>query len=125
MQCRVLSVVVLLTAALAACTGSEPRIDGSSPDAFAKSHKHLMESLSLADQARLALAEMVICTAAAPKPADQAGTVPPQMVPLVAVRSQLDGRTFNEILEYSRSLHVKVKVGFLTEPPSNNRSRGP
>ena len=125
MQCHLLHVVVLLAAALTACASSEVRIDGTSPEAFAQSHRKLVQSLSLSDQARLTVAEIVICAAATPKPVGPAPTVPPAMVPLVAVRSQLNGKTFAEILQYSKSLDVKVDVGVVTQPSSNNRWRGP
>jgi hypothetical protein len=125
MQCHLLRVIALLAAVLTACASSEVRIDGTSPEAFAQSHRKLMQSLSLSDQARLTVAEIVICTAATPKPSGPAPALPPPMVPLVAVRSQLNGKTFAEILQYSKSLDAKVNVGFVVQPSSNNRSRGP
>jgi hypothetical protein len=127
MQCHSLGVVVLLTAALASCASSPPRIDGSSPYAFVKSHEEMLQSLSPADRVRLTLAEMVVCTAAAATPWQlvPASLAPPPMASLMAVRFQLNGKTFDEILQYSKSLNVKVKVEFPADPPSNNRWRGP
>src|SRR5947209_8084782 len=125
MQCHPLPVVVLLAATLSACANSKVRIDGTSSESFAESHSKLMRSLSPSDRVRLSLAEAIIRAAATPKPVEQPPTVPPAMVPLEAVRSELNGKSFDEILQFSKSLNVKVGVGFVVEPSSNNRSRGP
>ena len=116
MQYHPLRVVVLMAALLSACASDTVRIDGTSPASFAESHRRLMRSLSPADQARLLLAETVIRAAATPKPPAQAPGALPEIVPLEAVRAQLDGKTFDEILQLSNSLDIKVKVGFITQP---------
>jgi hypothetical protein len=114
MHCHPLRVIALLAALVCACAHDHVRLDGTSPASFAASHRRLVESLSPADQTRLMVAEIVICTAATPGPVTLG--VPPQVVPLEAVRTQLNGKTFKEIVRLSESLHVTVKVGFITKP---------
>jgi predicted ATPase len=116
MRCHHLRVVVLIAALLSACSDHTIRIDGTSPASFAESHRRLVNSLSLADQTRLMLAETVIRAAATPKPSGQAPGAQPEIVPLEAVRAELNGKTFDEIIQLSKSVHTKVKVGFITQP---------
>ena len=130
-----------LTALLIACSttwaGDTMRVDGTSPTAFAASQKRLMRSLSPGDAALLAASEAMICAAATPKPLKYGPTGLPMFVPLEAVRSKLNGMTFDEIVRYAESLPPpkleaqpsknsapKDKVGFFTEPASNNRPSG-
>jgi len=108
-----LRVVVLIAVLLSACSSDSVRIDGTSPVSFAESHRRLVRSLSLADQTRLMLAETVIRAAATP---EQAPGTRPEIVPLEAVRAELNGKTFDEILQLSKSMDIKVKVGFITQP---------
>ncbi len=115
MKCHPLRVVALFAALLGACA-TPVRIDGTSPASFTESHRRLMRSLSLGDQSRLMLAETVIRAAATPTPGAQAPGAVPDMVPLEAVRGELNGRTFDEILQLSKSKGIKVKVGFITQP---------
>src|SRR5437763_3131720 len=116
MQYHPLRVVVLMAALLTACASDTVRIDGTSPASFAESHRRLMRSLSPADQTRLLLAETLIRAAATPNPTAQAPGALPEIVPLEAVRAQLNGKTLDEILQLSKSLDIKVKVGFITQP---------
>lgn len=116
-------IVVLLAALVSACASDAVRIDGTSSVSFAESHRKLVHSLSLADQTKLLLAEAVIRAAATPtRVADAPGTVP-EMVPLEAVRGELNGKTFNEILQLSKSRDIEVKVGFITQPVSGPGAR--
>ena len=113
-HCRHLRVVVLLGVLGGACAHDPVRIDGTSPASFTASHRRLIQSLSPADQTRLTMAEMIICAAAMPKPA---GPGPPADLPsLQAVRAQLDGKSFKDILQLSKSLKVTINVGFTTPP---------
>src|SRR5437762_10606567 len=93
MQYHPLRVVVLMAALLTACASDTVRIDGTSPASFAESHRRLMRSLSPADQTRLLLAETLIRAAATPNPTAQAPGALPEIVPLEAVRAQLNDKT--------------------------------
>ena len=102
------------------------RIDGTTTETFRVSNAALLESLVPADRVQLVLAEQIIQAAASPKKSDDFVPLDPgaaNFVPLEAVRLELNGLTYHEILQLSRSKHVKVKVGFITEP-SNNATSG-
>ncbi len=99
-------------AALVVACSPPMRIDGRSHESFVATHAGLVQSLSAADQARLMAAEMMICAAATPKGGDS--TANPSLVPLEAVRGELDGKTFSEILALARTRKATVRVGFIT-----------
>lgn len=89
------------------------RIDGSSHQSFVASHAHLVQSLPPADQVRLRAAEMMICAAATPKTGNES-TTNRSVVPLEAVRGELDGKSFSEILALAKTKKTTVTVGFTT-----------
>lgn len=72
-----------------------------------------MQSLSPADQTMLVAAEMMICAAATPKVGNDSKTTP-SLVPLDAVRGELDGKSFSEILALAKTKKTAVRVGFIT-----------
>src|SRR5262245_56212552 len=114
MRCHPLRVLVLICAALlGACVTAPLRIDATSPETFAESHSRMMRSLSTADQTRLMLAENIIRVAATPA---QASGSQAEIVPLEAVRTELDRKTFAEILDLSKTKKVNIRVRFITQP---------
>ena len=111
----------MLVLSVACYAGPSKRIDGSSHESFTTSHTDLIRSLSPGDQTRLVLAETVIRAAATPKPANPS-TASPSLVPLEAVRGELDGKTFSEILALAKTKRTAVRVGFISEPGIEERA---
>jgi len=121
--CGLAGVVVSL---LCGCGADVTRIDGSSDVAFRASHAKLMQALTQPQQVQLVLAEQIIRAAATARPSQVANPGSAELVPLEAVRSELNGMSFNDIVELSRSKHITLKVGFVSEPSNNalERERG-
>jgi len=104
----------LLTVAwVVGCTTAHVRIDGSSPEAFERTHAKMVSSLSPVDRIKLEAAELMIRGAAGPKSSDGSSTP----VPLSAIRGELDGKSFEQIWALGgKKKGIIVKVGFITEP---------
>lgn len=106
----------VVLALLGGCGAGAAKLDGSSDEAFAESHAKLMESLTPPQQMQLVLAEQILRAAATPPSAKAADSLRSGFVPLQAVRSELDGMGFDDILALSRTKHVTLSVGFVAEP---------
>jgi hypothetical protein len=105
--------VFLSTALLVGCAGAHVRIDGSSPEAFARTHSIMVKSLSSPDRIKLEAAELILLAAASPKGAEvlYSPNVPPS-----TLRTELNGKSFEEIWKLAGTKDIKVKVGFTTQP---------
>ena len=104
--------------ALIACA-HVARIDGSTAASFEASHKAMVDSLELSARVQLALAEQTLRAASTPDTAPRNSLGDRNLVPLVALRSELSGMDYASILQLARSKHVNWKVGCLSEPSSN------
>jgi hypothetical protein len=125
---RLRKLLILIALAVAGASHSADelptRIDGTSDARFRASHAALVESLTPGERVQLLLAEQIIQAAATPPRDRSSDPTRAHLTPLLAVRSELDGLTFGEILELSRTKKAHLDVGFVTEP-SNPRLERP
>lgn len=130
-------VVLVCMIGAVSCTSSSVRIDGSSPEAFRRTNAEMLQSLSPSDQTKLVGAELYICAAAAKDSSSGHSPVAPVTgfsanfsakpikisVP-APVREELNGKTFEEILQDAkakpRNIEGRVEVEFSTKSPSSH-----
>ena len=95
------------------------RIDGSSVNAFQRTHAAVVRSLAASEQVRLNLVEASLhsCATTRAQP-DHAGALR-EVVPLEAVRTNSNGMAYLEITKFAADNGCKVKVGFISETASN------
>src|ERR1700688_901642 len=100
-------------------------IDGSSVEAFNRSHAALVASLPAPDRVRLRLLEtsLVACQRPVTPSGGPAGM--PELPHVSSIRDKLSGLTYPQIAQLSSRAGCKVRVGFVTESPSNNRVERP
>jgi|SRR5712675_486757 len=96
-------------------------IDGSSIEAFNRSHAALVASLQPPDRVRLALLEMTLVACRKPAAPSRGTPGVPELPPISSIRDKLNGLTYPQIAQLSRRTGCKVRVGFVTASPSNNR----
>jgi len=96
-------------------------IDGSSVEAFARSHAALVASLPEPDRVRLALLEMTLVACRKPAAPSRGTPGVTELPPISSIRDKLNGLTYPQIAHLSRRSGCKVRVGFVTASPSNNR----
>ena len=99
-----LSVILLLMGA--GCETREPRIDGSSEEAFKASHKRLLDSLTPEDKLQFTLAEVVWLSqfecAQIREPITDSAFLNEffgGQMSVKACRRELDGKSFSEIMK--------------------------
>ena len=69
------------------------------------------------------LPRCLVLVSATPPQVRGSGQTGAKVVPLLAIRAEVDGLTFAEILALSRAKDVQWKVGFLTEPSAQQPAR--
>lgn len=118
------------------CTSPRVRIDGSSPETFERTNAEMLKSLSPSDQTKLAGAELYICAAAAQQSSSGHSPVAPLAgfradfsvkpfrisVP-TPVREELNGKTFEEILQdaSAKPKNIEGRVGLSSKSPSSQQ----